>query len=79
LRGDENIDVICRQEGIAPAPYYRWSKDFMVAGKRRLSGDALRGANTKEVLLIKNKNSELKSLVAELILSNRTLKKALMV
>jgi transposase len=78
LRGDEYINVICRKEGIAPALYYRWSKDFMEAGKRRLSGgDTLREANTDEVLQIKNENVELKNLVAELMLSNRTLKKSL--
>ena len=44
LRGDESINVICRKEVIAPALYYRWSKDFMEAGKRRLSGDTLREA-----------------------------------
>ena len=77
LRGDESINVICRKEGIAPALYYRWSKDFMEAGKRRLSGDTLREANTEEVLQIKNENVELKNLVAELMLSNRTLKKSL--
>jgi transposase len=77
LRGDESINVICRKEGIAPALYYRWSKDFMEAGKRRLSGDTLREANTEEVLQIKKENVELKNLVAELMLSNRTLKKSL--
>lgn len=77
LRGDESTNVICRKEGIAPALYYRWSKDFMEAGKRRLSGDTLREANTEEVLQIKNENVELKNLVAELMLSNRTLKKSL--
>ena len=49
----------------------------MQAGKRRLSGDTLREANTEEVLQIKNENVELKNLVAELMLSNRTLKKSL--
>ena len=39
LKGDESIAEICRREGIAPALYYRWSKDFMEAGKRRLLGD----------------------------------------
>jgi hypothetical protein len=39
LRGDESINTICRKEGIAPALYYRWSKDFIEAGKRRLNGD----------------------------------------
>jgi transposase len=76
LRGDESINTIFRKEGIAPALYYRWSKDFIEAGKRRLNGDTLREANTDEVLQIKNENVELKNLVAELMLDNRTLKKA---
>jgi hypothetical protein len=59
--------------------YYRWSKDFIEAGKRRLNGDTLWEANTEEVLQIKNENVELKNLVPELMLDNRTLKKALMV
>ena len=77
LRSDESINAIYRQDGIAPALYYGWSEDFMEAGKRRLSGYTLREANTEEVLQIKNENVELKNLVAELMLSNRTLKKSL--
>ena len=77
LRGDESINTICRKEGIAPALYYRWSKDFIEAGKRRLNGDTLRDANTDEVNQIRNENAELKNLVAELMLKNRTLKKSM--
>lgn len=77
LRGDDSINTICRKEGIAPALYYRWSKDFLEAGKKRLDGDTLREANTDEVLQIKNENKDLKNLVAELMLVNRTLKKSL--
>ena len=77
LRGDESINTICRKEGIAPALYYRWSKDFIEAGKRRLNGDTLREANTDEVNQIRNENAELKNLVAELMLNNRTLKKSM--
>lgn len=76
LRGDDSINTICRKEGIAPALYYRWSKDFLDAGKKRLDGDTLREANTDEVLQIKNENKELKNLVAELMLANRKLKKS---
>ena len=76
LRGDDSINTICRKEGIAPALYYRWSKDFLEAGKKRLDGDTLREANTDEVLQIKNENKDLKNLVAELMLVNRNLKKA---
>ena len=32
-------DATHRQEGIIPNLYYRWSKDFLEAGKKRLSGD----------------------------------------
>jgi len=67
LRGEESINTICRQEGIAPALYYRRSKDFIEAGKRRLNGDTLREANSDEVNQIKNENVELKNLVAELM------------
>jgi transposase len=77
LRGDDSINTICRKEGIAPALYYRWSKDFLEAGKKRLDGDTLREANTDEVVQIKNENKDLKNLVAELMLVNRTLKKSL--
>ncbi len=49
LKGEESITAICRREGIAPALYYRWSKDFLEAGKKRLQGDTQREASTVEV------------------------------
>lgn len=51
LKGEESISEICRKEGIATALYYRWSKDFIEAGKKRLNGDTERDANTGEPLL----------------------------
>ena len=39
LRGEETIAELCRIEGIAQSIYYKWSKEFMEAGKRRLAGD----------------------------------------
>ena len=45
LKGEESVAGICRREGIAPALYYRWSKDFLEAGKKRLMGDTMREAN----------------------------------
>jgi transposase len=35
LKGEESIATICRREGIAPTVYYKWSKSFLEAGKRR--------------------------------------------
>jgi len=77
MRGETTIAELCRKEGISQGLYYKWSKDFMEAGKRRLSGDTLREANTSEVKELKDENRSLKELVAELSLDNRDLKKNL--
>ena len=77
LKGEESIAAICRREGIVPALYYRWSKDFLEAGKRRLSGDTMREANTTEVTELRKENQELKEVVAEQTLNIRVLKKSL--
>ena len=49
LRGEESISVLCRREGISESLYYSWSKEFLEAGKRRLSGDTARQATSPEV------------------------------
>ena len=77
LRGEDSIAAICRREGIQANMYYKWSKEFLEAGKRRLQGDTVREANSSEVSGIKSENSQLKELVAELSLKNRVLKKSL--
>lgn len=77
LRGESSIAAICRREGINPNLYYRWSKDFLEAGKKRLTGDIQREATSSEVSDIRKENEQLKQLVAELSLKNRVLKKSL--
>lgn len=77
LKGEESIAAICRREGIAPSLYYKWSKSFLEAGKRRLKGDTIREANSDEVTELRKENEQLKQLVAELSLKNRVLKKSL--
>ena len=42
LRGEDGIAEPCRREGIAESLYYSWSKEFLEAGKKRLSGDTAR-------------------------------------
>ena len=49
LRGEDSIAELCRKEGINKNLYYRWSKEFLEAGKKRLAGDSAREANTEEV------------------------------
>ena len=77
LRGENSIAELCRQEGINSNLYYRWSKDFLEAGKKRLSGDTVREANSDEVVGLKKENTNLKQAVAELYLRNDWLKKSL--
>jgi len=36
LRGEDSVAELCRKEGINQNLYYRWSKDFLEAGKKRL-------------------------------------------
>ena len=77
LRGENSIAELCRKEGINANLYYKWSKDFLEAGKSRLDGDIRREATTGEVHHLKNENMDLKQLVAELSLEIRMLKKSL--
>ena len=77
LRGEESIADLCRKEGIHATMYYKWSKEFLEAGKRRLNGDTVREADSKEVKELCAENESLKQLVAEVSLRNRVLKKTL--
>ena len=75
LRGEETIAALWRQEGIAQSLYYKWWKEFLEAGKSRLTGDTKRQANSGEVDDLRAENDQLKQLMAELALQNRVLKK----
>ena len=50
LKGEDSISEICRREGIAPSMYYKWSKAFLEAGKRRLNGDTKREAVVNPII-----------------------------
>ena len=76
LRGEDSITELCRREGIAQNLYYRWSKDFLEAGKKRLAGDTARAATSDEVNDLRREAMALKEVVADLTLENRVLKKS---
>jgi transposase len=78
LRGEDSIAELCRKEGINQNLYYRWSKDFLEAGKKRLAGDTVRAATSDEVKEIQAQTRQLKELVAELMIENRLLKKSVL-
>jgi len=75
LRGEDSIAAVCRKHAINANSYFKWSKDFIEAGKRRLSGDLLREANRDEVLELKKTVDLLKRVVGELYVQNVELKK----
>jgi len=74
-RGEDSIAELCRREGISQGIYYKWSKDFMEAGKRRLASDTARAATTDEVKDLRREARDLKEVVAEQTLELRLLKK----
>lgn len=76
LRGEDSIAELCRWEGINPNVYYRWSKDFMEAGKKWLSGDVVRKATSDEVKALWSGTAALKETLDETVLENRLLKKS---
>ena len=76
LRGEDSIAELCRREGIVQNLYYRWSKEFLEAGKKRLAGDTARAATSDEVRDLRRESGALKEVVAELVLENRLLKKS---
>jgi transposase len=69
LRGEQSVSELFRREGIAANLYYRWSKDFLEAGKKRLQGDTVREATSSEVKDLRAENAELKQVLAERRLS----------
>jgi len=75
FRRDTPIRDLCRREGSRPSTYYAWLKDFMEAGKERLTRDITRDATNGEVQELKRENAKLKQLVAELSLQVHVLKK----
>ena len=76
LRGEDSIAELCRREGLNQNVYYRWSKDFLEAGKKRLAGDTARDATSDEVKDIRAELRQLKEALAETLLENRLLKKS---
>ena len=77
FRREVTVNELCRREGIKPGAYYAWTKDFLEAGKERLTRDTVRDATRREIDDQKRENSELKHLVADLSLDVYRLKKTM--
>ena len=75
FRREVAVNELCRREGIKPGAYYAWTKDFLEAGKERLTRDTVRDATRGEIDALKRENGDLKHLVAEMSLDVYRLKK----
>ena len=78
LRGEDSIAELCRREGLNQNVYYRWSKEFLEAGKQRLSGNTRREATSDEVGELRKENNQLKQVLADTMLKNVVLKKSVL-
>ena len=76
FRREVTVSDLCRREGIKPGAFYAWTKDFMEAGKERLTRDMLRDATRQEIERVNRENGDLKQLVAELSLEVYRLKQS---
>jgi len=77
LRAETSVAELCRKHSIAQSQFYTWNKEFLEAGKKRLSGDITREATSDEVLDLKKENARLKEMVADLVLRYDIVKKSL--
>ena len=75
FRREVTVNELCRREGIKPGAFYSWTKDFMEAGKERLTRDTVRDATRYEINELKRESTDLKQLVADLSLDGYRLKK----
>lgn len=75
FRREVAVSDLCRREGIRPGTFYAWTKEFMEAGKERLTRDTIRDATRQEIESLKRENQDLKQLVADLSLEVHRLKK----
>ena len=75
FRREATVSDLCRREGINPANYYSWTREFMEAGKERLTRNTVRDATRQEIEQLKRENGDLKEIVADLLLETHRLKK----
>ena len=77
MRGEMTVAELCRKHGISGPTYYKWNKEFIEAGKKRLSGDETREATSDEVKELRKENTALKESLADLVIRYDIVKKSL--
>jgi transposase len=77
LRAEMSVAELCRKYSINESQFYKWNKEFLEAGKKRLAGDTTREATSDEVVELKKENQRLKVMIADLVLRYDIVKKSL--
>ena len=77
MRGEMTVAELCRKHGISEATYYKWNKEFIEAGKKRLSGNETGEATSEEVKELRKENAVLKESLADLVIRYDIVKKSL--
>ncbi len=77
IRAELSVAELCRKHGISQPTFYKWTKDFVEAGKKRLSGDEIREATSDEVKNLRKENSLLKESLADVVIRYDIVKKSL--
>jgi len=77
LRAEMSVAELCRKYSIQESQFYKWNKEFLEAGKKRLSGDTTREATSGEVAELRKENQRLKEMIADLVLRYDIVKKSL--
>jgi transposase len=75
IRGEVSIAELCRRYGISEPTYYKWNKEFIEAGKKRLQGNESRQATSNEVEDLRRENKKLKESLADLVIRYDIVKK----
>lgn len=71
IRGQEPVTQVCRRHRVSETAVYRWRDQFIEGGRAGLSG----GKETESEQL-RAENEELKTVIGELTVANRILRKA---
>ena len=77
LRAEMSVSELCRKYSIQESQFYKWNREFLEAGKKRLSGDTTREATSDEVADLRKENQRLMETVADLVLRYDIVKKSL--
>ena len=77
LRAEMSVAELCRKYSIHESQFYKWNKEFLEAGKKRLSGDITREATSDDVSDLRKENMRLKEIVADLVVRYDIVKKTL--